>query len=254
MIIDTHSHIYYDKYEKDIDDVINNAVDAGVKKIICVAINLETAEKCYNLTQKFSSVYMTAGIHPHETNKIPENYLKEIEKFLDYKKTVGLGEIGLDYHYNFSNPKVQIKYYIEQLELAKEYQLPTVVHCRESENDIYQGIINTKSNCGVIHCFTGDYDYAKKIIDTGYKISFTGLITFTGETYKEVIKKIDLSNIMVETDSPYLAPKPKRGKRNEPKNVRFVIEQISKWKKLPFDDIAKKTTTTALNIFSKLNN
>ena len=137
MIVDTHCHIYYDKYNKDINDVINNAIDAGVKKIICVAVNLETAEKCFNLSQKFSSVYMTAGIHPSETGSTPNNYLKEIENFLDYKKTVGLGEIGLDYHYTFSNPKVQIKHYIEQLELAKAYQLPTVVHCRESENDIY---------------------------------------------------------------------------------------------------------------------
>ena len=230
MIVDTHCHIYYDKYNKDINDVINNAIDAGVKKIICVAVNLETAEKCFNLSQKFSSVYMTVGIHPSETGSTPNNYLKEIENFLDYNKTVGLGEIGLDYHYNFSNPKVQIKHYIEQLELAKAYQLPTVVHCRESENDIYDGIIKSKSNYGVIHCFTGNYDFAKKIIEVGYKISFTGLITFTGETYKDVIKKIDLSNIMVETDSPYLTPKPYRGKRNEPKNVRLVIEQISKWK------------------------
>ena len=253
MIVDTHCHIYYDKYNKDINDVINNAIDAGVKKIICVAVNLETAEKCFNLSQKFSSVYMTVGIHPSETGSTPNNYLKEIENFLDYKKTVGLGEIGLDYHYNFSNPKVQFKHYIEQLELAKAYQLPTVVHCRESENDIYDGIIKSKSNYGVIHCFTGNYDFAKKIIEIGYKISFTGLITFTGETYKDVIKKIDLSNIMVETDSPYLTPKPYRGKRNEPKNVRLVIEQISKWKKLPFDEIARKTTNNALNFFSKLN-
>ena len=254
MIIDTHSHIYYDKYDHDINDVINNAIDSGIKKIICVAVDLPSADKCYKLAETFPSVYITAGIHPHEASNTPKNYLKEIESFFSYKKTVGLGEIGLDYHYNFSKPEIQLPIYIEQLELAKEYNLPAVIHCREAENDILEGIISTESNHGVIHCFSGNYEFATKIIATGYKISFTGLITFTGDSFKNVIEKVDLSNIMVETDSPYLTPKPNRGKRNEPKNVRYVIDQISKWKKLPFKEIANKTTNTAFNVFPKLKN
>tara|TARA_Y100001968_G_C19384928_1_gene732363 strand:+ start:110 stop:874 length:765 start_codon:yes stop_codon:yes gene_type:complete len=254
MIIDTHSHIYYDKYNLDIDEVINRAIDLNIKKIICVAVDLESAEKCFNLSEKFSSVYMTAGIHPHDSKNIPKNYLTQIETYLNYKKNVGLGEIGLDYHYNFSDPATQLPIFIEQLELAKTYDLPAVIHCREAENDILNGIISTNSNKGVIHCFSGDYTFAKNILNTGYKISFTGLITFTGELYKEVIQEIDLSNIMVETDSPYLTPKPNRGKRNEPKYVRYVVDQISKWKNLSFDDVANQTTKTALNVFPKLLN
>ena len=254
MIIDTHSHIYYDKYDHDIDDVINRAIDSDIKKIICVAVDLESAEKCFNLAEKFPCVYMTAGIHPHDAKNIPKNYLNQIETYLNYKKNVGLGEIGLDYHYNFSDPQIQLPIYIDQLELAKAYNLPSVIHCREAENDILDGIITTKSNQGVIHCFSGDYNFAKKILNTGYKISFTGLITFTGESYKKVIQEIDLSNIMVETDSPYLTPNPNRGKRNEPKFVKYVVEQISKWKNLSFNDVSDETTKTALNVFPKLLN
>jgi len=254
MIIDTHSHIYYDKFNLDINEVINRAIDAGVKKIICVAVDISTAEKCFDICEKYSSIYMTAGIHPHESQKVPKDYLKTIESFLNYPKTVGLGEIGLDYHYNFSQPEIQIPIYIEQLELAKNYNLPSVIHCREAEQDILDGIVSTKSKKGVIHCFSGNYDFATKIIKTGYKISFTGLITFTGNTFKKVIEKIDLSNIMVETDSPYLTPHPNRGKRNEPQYVRYVVEQISKWKNLPFKEIENQTTKTALQLFSKLSN
>jgi TatD DNase family protein len=254
MIIDTHSHIYYDKYNLDIDEVINRAIDADIKKIICVSVDLPSVEKCFKLSEKFPLVYMTAGIHPHEADKVPKDYLKQIESFLNYQKTVGLGEIGLDYHYNFSDPNIQLPIYIEQLELAKTYNLPAVIHCREAENDILEGIISTKSNKGVIHCFSGNYNFAKNILNTGYKISFTGLITFTGDSFKKVIEKVNLSDIMVETDSPYLTPKPNRGKRNEPKNIRYVVDQISKWKNLPFEEIAAKTTKTAYNVFPKLKN
>ena len=253
-LIDTHAHIYYDKFINDIEEVIERAMAVNVSKIICVAVDLDTAEKSLKISEKYKNVYLSAGIHPHEAKNISKDFEKELEPFYAHPKTVAVGEIGLDYHYNISSPKEQKFIYIAQLELAKSLGLPVIVHCRNAEQDVLKGILNTKSNNGVIHCFSGNLDFATKILKTGFKISFTGLITFTGDKYKNVIESVDLSNIMVETDSPYLTPIPNRGKRNEPAYVRIVAEKIAEWKNISIDTVSKETTKTAYNVFTKLNN
>ena len=253
-LIDTHSHIYYDQYKEDLSEVLDRAAEFNVEKIICVAVDIKTANECLKLTQKYTNIYMSAGIHPHESKEAPKDFQKQLEPFFSHPKTVAVGEIGLDYHYNFSDPSTQMPIFLGQLELAKSVGLPTIVHCREAENDILNGIKITKSNKGVIHCFSGGTGFAKQILRTGYKISFTGLITFTGTSFKDVIKTVDLTDIMIETDSPYLTPIPFRGKRNEPGNVRFIAQQIADWKNISFDLVAKSTTKTAYKVFPKLIN
>ena len=246
--IDTHSHIYYDKYEHDLDEVINRAQDNNIKNIICVGVDLPSSKKSIKLAETYDSVYATVGFHPHESKETEKNYLNEIKILLKHPKVVALGEIGLDFYYNHSDKKIQLKVYEEQLELAKSMKKPAIIHNRMADNDIYNILKSTKSSNAVIHCFTGNYNYAKKILDLGIYLSFTGIITFAKEL-ENTVKKVPLDRIMIETDAPYLAPVPNRGKRNEPSMVKYIAEKISNIKKIPIEEVAKITTKTAQQFF-----
>ena len=253
ILIDTHTHIYYDDYSGRMDDVIQAAADNGVEKIISVGVDLATSEECIKLSEKYPSVYAACGYHPHEAAKAPRGYLYELEEFYAHTKVVAVGEIGLDYHYNFSEPRDQKKVYLEQLEMASSLDLPAVVHCRQSDDDILSGIQQSGHSYGVIHCFASDLDFANSILKTGFCISFTGIITFVKEL-EEVVKTIPLDKMMVETDSPYLSPKPHRGKKNEPAYVMHVAEKIAHLKEIGVEEVANATTKTAYNLFARLKN
>ena len=251
-LIDTHAHIYYEDYAERINEVIQAAADNGVEKIITVGVDLQSSEECVKLTEQYSSVFATCGYHPHEASKAPKGYLYELEQFYKHPKVVAVGEIGLDYHYNFSDPKIQNRVYREQLEMAKALELPAVVHCRESDDDILNCIQEVSSSSGVIHCFASNVEFANAILDTGFHISFTGMITFVKDL-EEVVREVPLGKIMVETDSPYLSPKPHRGKQNQPANVLHIAEKIAELKEIGLEEVAESTTQTTLNLFKKLN-
>jgi len=246
-LIDTHSHIYYDKYD-DIDEVIDRAVENNISKIICVGVDIESSHKSVKLAEKYDMVFSTAGYHPHESKDTDTQYLKEIEELLKHEKVVALGEIGLDFFYEHSDKKTQIRVFEEQLELAKSLDMPCIIHNRESDKELLESITKTKNSNGVIHCFASNLEFAQKLINLNFHLSFTGLITFVDEL-KEVVENIPLEKIMVETDSPYLTPVPHRGKRNEPYMVKYVAEEIAKIKNLSIDDVAIKTTQTAKEFF-----
>ena len=250
-LIDTHAHIYYEDYSERIDNVVQSARDNGVEKIISVGVDLQSSEECIKLAEKYDSVYATCGIHPHEADKAQRRYLYELEQFYEHPKVVAVGEIGLDYHYDFSERKTQRKIYHEQLEMANSLHLPAVVHCRESDDDILRGIQESDQKSGVIHCFASNLDFAEKILKTGFYLSFTGLITFVKEI-EEVVREVPLNKMMVETDSPYLSPKPHRGKKNEPAFVVHVAEKIAELKEISLDEVAEITTETAYSLFKKL--
>tara|TARA_B110000467_G_C18292529_1_gene465772 strand:- start:50 stop:811 length:762 start_codon:yes stop_codon:yes gene_type:complete len=249
--IDTHCHIYMDRFDKDRDDVIQRAIDNGVERMICIGVDLDSSEKSVNIAEKYPQVFATAGIHPHEAKNAPPRYLHELEQFYHHPKVVAVGEIGLDFHYNFSDIKEQITIYNEQLEIATSVNLPAVVHCRESDDEILNGIIKSKNGYGVIHCFASTLSFSQQILKAGFHLSFTGLITFVKELEK-VVKETPLERMMLETDSPYLAPTPHRGKRNEPFYVKEVASKVAKLKNLPLEDIVKQTTRSAELFFKKL--
>lgn len=247
-LIDTHSHIYYDTYKDNLDEIINRAKNNNIKKIICVGVDLKTSEQSIKIAEKYNCVYATVGYHPHDSQKTDKNYLKEIERLYSHDKVVAIGEIGLDYYYKHSPKKIQQKIFNEQLELAKSLNAPVVIHNRLSDTDLLNSLKEQKISNGVIHCFASNLDFAKSIINLGLFISFTGLITFVKDL-EEVVEGISINNIMIETDSPYLTPIPNRGKTNEPYMVKYIAEKISSIKKIPLDEVVKKTTSTANNFF-----
>ena len=246
--IDTHCHIYYDKYQNDITDVINRAKDKNIKHIICVGVDLESSEKSIILSDQYESVFATVGYHPHESKLAVDSYLDKMLELLKHPKAVAIGEIGLDYYYKHSDKKTQIKVFREQLELAKDLDMPVVIHNRESDKDLYDNLKNLKINNGVIHCYSSDIKYANKIFDLGLLVSFTGILTFS-KSLQAVVKEIPLEKMMIETDSPYLTPIPFRGKRNEPHMVSLVAEKIAEIKNISIDEVAHVTTETAKNFF-----
>ena len=251
MLIDTHSHIYYDKYNNDFNEVLDRANDRGVKKIICVGTDLESSIKSLEISNKYENIYCAIGYHPHESSKAEKGYLNEIEKMSKENKVVAIGETGLDYYYNYSDSNTQKKRFIEQIELANSLKLPVIIHNRDSDDDLYN-ILKKYHPKGVIHCFSSTTDYAIKILKLGILLSFTGIITFKNSTLGDVIEQINLSNIMVETDSPYLTPEPHRGKRNEPSYVYYVAKKIAEIKNVPIEEVINRTTKNALDLFYKI--
>ena len=252
-MIDTHCHLYDKKLYTNLDEIIANASEANINKMICIGDNLITSEQSIQLSEKYPNIYATIGIHPHEAKNAPENYLDIIKQKNEHNKVVAIGEIGLDYHYNFSAPNIQKKIFLEQLKLAKTLNLPAVIHCRDSYEDLYEIILKSKNTKGVIHCFSGNLEFAHKIIELGYYISFTGMITFVKEL-EHIIKNVDLKHILVETDSPYLAPVPYRGKVNQPAYVNKVAEKIADIKNISIQEVDTVTSNNASLLFNKLSN
>jgi len=246
-LIDTHCHIYYDKYH-DIDEVIERALENNISKMICVGVDLDSSEKSIKLAEKYDMVYATAGYHPHESKDAKQDYIKQLESFLEHEKVIALGEIGLDFFYEHSDRKTQIKIFEQQLELAKSLNMPCVIHNRESDNNLLRSIKRTNNSNGVIHCFASNNKLAKELIDFGMHLSFTGLITFDNQL-NDVIKNVPLEKMMLETDSPYLTPVPHRGKRNEPYMVKYVAEKIASIKNISLSDVAIQTSKTAKIFF-----
>jgi TatD DNase family protein len=252
-MIDTHCHLYDLKLYNQLDQIILNAKNANIEKMICIGDRISTSEKSVQIAEKYNNIYASVGIHPHEAKEVTIDYRNELKNKAHHKKVVAIGEIGLDYHYNFSDPTIQKKIFMEQLELANELDLPAIVHCRESDDDLYNCIKDSKNHKGVIHCFASNLDFAKKIIELGYLISFTGMVTFV-KSLEPVIKEINLSNIMIETDAPYLAPVPFRGKINQPAYVIEIAKKIAQIKKIELEEVIEQTTKNAYSLFKKLSN
>jgi len=252
MMIDTHCHINDIKYDLDVKEVISRAVESGVEKMICVGTDLKTSEKAIELADKYSEIYATVGYHPHESKDAEKGYLYEFEEMSKNPKVVAIGESGLDYHYNISPENIQKKIFREQIELAQDIKIPIIMHNRNSSDDLLSIIESTNLEYGVVHCFSENWEVANTLISKNIKLSFTGMVTFVKEPICEVLEKIDLKDFFLETDSPYLAPTPHRGKRNEPSLIKFIAEYIADIKQISSEEIIKQTTKNALDFFKKM--
>lgn len=257
MFIDTHAHLFYPNFNEDIDEVILKIKNAGVDFVIVPATDIPTSYQTIELCEKYDFVYGTVGVHPHETKNWDDSFLTEIENLSKHKKIVGIGEIGLDYYYDFSPKEKQIQAFKSQINLALKLNLPIVVHNRESDEDIMQIIREFKSTPlkAQFHCFNGSLENAKELIQMNHFISFVGNITFKkADALRNIVSNVNLNNVMIETDSPFMTPVPFRGKRNDPSNVKYIAQQIAELHNKSIEEIARITSNNAINFFKLTDN
>ena len=243
-MIDTHAHIYSEYY--DIDDLIKKLKSNSIIKVINNSTNNEDMLEVIELSKKYRNFLLPSiGIHPEFVN----NYdLNKMETIIKNNKVYAIGEIGLDYYWVKDNKEEQKNLFISQIKLANKYNLPVIIHSRDSIQDCLN-IIKENRCRGIIHCFSGSYEMAKEFIKYGFKLGIGGVLTFKNSKLSEVIKKIDLKDIVLETDSPYLTPEPYRGKTNDPSNVYYVAKKISEIKEIDIEKVIKQTTQNAIDIF-----
>ncbi|HQF43677.1 MAG TPA: YchF/TatD family DNA exonuclease [Ignavibacteriaceae bacterium] len=252
MFVDTHAHLFFENFKDDIDEVINRSAQNGVDYIIVPATDIKTAKEAIALSEKYEQIYATVGVHPHDTKDWNDSLIKEIEELTMHPKVVGIGEIGLDYYYDFSPKEQQIKAFKAQLDLSLKLELPVVIHNRDSDEDMMK-IIQDYCGTGLkaqFHCFNASLDDAIEFMRMNHFISFTGNITYKkSDSLREILKSVNLNHLLLETDSPFMTPVPFRGKRNEPANVKYVAQQVADVHKLSIEDVGRITSLNTFRFF-----
>ena len=277
-LFDSHAHYDDDKFNEDREDVLNKIFDSGVTKLISAGYSLEASKKAVDLAKKYDFIYATAGISPNDipgeeleeeklelkteeekkilfeqSFQIFSQYLKEIEELAKNKKVVAIGEIGLDYHWNKQNKELQKKVFIAQIELANKLNLPIVIHTREAVMDTLDILKNIQRPIrpGVFHCCPLNIELVKEAIKIGFYISFAGPVTFkSSKNAKEVAQLVPIDRILLETDSPYLAPEPVRGTRNDSRNIKYIAQKIAEFKNISMESLAKEAYENTKRVFN----
>lgn len=252
MFVDTHAHLFYENFKDDLDEVIQRAKDNFISYIIIPATDIQTAKTAINLSEKYDFIFSAVGVHPHETKDWNKKLLEEIKSLSSHEKVVAIGEIGLDYYYDFSPKEKQIEAFKDQIELAIELDKPIIVHNRDSDSDM-MNIISSYCSTGLkaqFHCFNASLEHAIEYIKMNHFISFTGNITYKkSDELRRILKVIDINHLLLETDSPFMSPVPYRGKRNEPSYITYTAKLIAEIKKLSADDIGRITSLNAFRMF-----
>ena len=269
MLVDTHCHLNFNTFDEDRDLVVQRAVKSGVDRILNPGIDIKTSQQAIELANRFPNVYAAIGIHPNELKSWNESSIEQLRQMANNPKVVAIGEIGLDYYRNKSSKELQTIAFKSQLELAAELDLPIIIHSRNVSQIDQRAMKNLLSilsdwvkslksknlriqtRPGVLHSFSSDIEYAESAAQLNFLIGITGPVTFKNAVeLREVVSIIRLDSLLIETDSPFLTPHPFRGKRNEPANVRFIAEEISNIKKLPFEQVVQKTGKNAKRLFN----
>ena len=255
MITDSHCHLDYPKLYDQLDDIVKRAEYNQVKYLLTICTTLKSFERIKLIVMKYKNIYGTFGIHPHVSEKytqVDSKFILNIKK--KYNKIIGIGETGLDFYYSHSDKKILKKSFIEHISAASQLNIPIIVHSRNAEVDTYEILKSESKNSNLkvlIHCFTGSRDFAKKLIDLNFYISVSGIITFKKSIeLADTVSSIPMENLLVETDSPYLAPLPYRGKDNEPSYIIHTVEKLSQIKKLPNESIVINTTNNFMKLFN----
>lgn len=252
MIFDTHAHYDDGQFEEDRHELLMSMDAAGVKRIVNNCANWASIDKTIKLTEDYPFVYGAVGIHPDHVDELNEERLEKIREVSRLEKMVAIGEIGLDYHWMVSPKEVQKKWLIRQLELAKEENLPVVIHSRDAAQDTFD-IMKEYHACatpGVIHCYSGSVEMAREYVKMGYYIGVGGVVTFkNSKTLKNVVEEIPLSHIVLETDCPYLSPAPFRGKRNSSDRLPYVVEMIAALKQCSMEEVERVTWENACRLY-----
>lgn len=252
-MIDSHCHLDFHDFDRDRDEVFQRASEAGVGKIINPGSDFASCQRAVDLAERYSEVFAAVGIHPHDAQQITKESLAELRVMLNNPKTVAIGEIGLDYFKMHNEKTLQKEAFIRQLELAKEFDKPLIIHAREANADILE-ILDKYSFRGVFHCFGSDWNFAQQVLARGFLIGITGIVTYpNAKNIQEVARNVPLEKLLIETDAPFLAPQKYRGQRNEPAFVTEVAQKIAELKGVPIAKIVAATTRNAENLFSMNN-
>ncbi|RST71124.1 TatD family deoxyribonuclease [Siminovitchia acidinfaciens] len=252
MLFDTHVHLNDEQFNEDLQEVIERAKEAGVSYMVVVGFNRPTIEKAIILVEEYDFLYASIGWHPVDAIDMTDEDLAWIEEMAVHPKVVALGEMGLDYHWDKSPQDVQKEVFRRQIGLAKKLKLPIIIHNRDATEDVVQILREEKAEevGGIMHCFSGSAETAKECVEMNFHISLGGPVTFkNAKKPKKVAMEVPLDRLLIETDCPYLAPHPYRGKRNEPAYVKLVAEQIAELKEISYEEVAKKTTENAMKLF-----
>ena len=253
ILTDTHTHLYSEAFIEDRNKVIRRALDEKIQRFFIPAIDSQTTQAMYDLEKAYpSNIFLMMGLHP--TSVKPENHTQELEHVkseLDRRKFYGVGEIGIDLYWDKSTLRIQQEAFHKQIEWAKQLDLPIVIHCREAFDEIFEVLEEHKGDdlYGIFHCFTGNLDQAKKAISYGMKLGIGGVVTFKNGKIDQFINQIDLEHIVLETDSPYLTPKPFRGKRNESSYVIYIAKKLADLYSIPLEQLAEITTKNSKDVF-----
>ncbi|HUH66723.1 MAG TPA: TatD family hydrolase [Syntrophales bacterium] len=251
ILADSHAHLEMRDFDRDRDEVVKRAEDAGVALIVTVGTTLDDCRKAVSIAGKYEGIYAAVGIHPHDVKDIGNGTYDSLKKLAKMDKVVAFGEIGLDFFRNLSPRETQIMRFEEQLEVAAEIGLPVIIHDREAHKETVSILVARKpKHGGVIHCFSGDKRMASQCLDMGFYISIPGAITFgKPEKLGDVVRHIPLERLLVETDAPYITPVPNRGKRNEPAYVVHTARKVAEIKSVPFEELARATYQNTKDVF-----
>ncbi|MGN1310595.1 MAG: TatD family hydrolase [Clostridia bacterium] len=250
-LFDTHSHYNDEKFDKDREELIKQTYEAGITKFVCAGYNVKSSKEAVKIANKYEYVYSICGISPNDLEDYNEENISKIRDLAVDKKNVAIGEIGLDYYWNKENKEIQKQAFIKQINLANELNLPIVIHSRDAVQDTIDILKENKVNKkGIFHCCQLNKFLVEEGLKLGFYISFAGPITFkNSKNAEEIIKLVQNDKILIETDSPYLAPEPVRGTRNDSRNVKYIAEKIAYFKQMPVEKIAKITYENAMKIF-----
>lgn len=251
-LFDTHCHLMSSSYENlEISKILRDAKEAGVSKLCCVGYDFITSQKAIEIAGAHHNVYAAIGIHPNDVSQHSLNHLDELTKMAHSNRIVGIGEIGLDYFHQKTSPEVQKKWFIAQLKIALQFDLPVIIHCRDAYSDCLQILKKYNIKRGVMHCFLGTAREAQLFIKQGLLISFSGVVTFKNAgVLLETVKSVPVSHIVVETDAPYLAPAPYRGRINFPMYIGYTAKKIADLKKINYEEFVRITSHNANKLFT----
>ncbi len=265
VFIDSHAHLVHEDFGEELPDVLARARSAGVERFVVPGTDVRSSEASLSLARDEKGVYAAVGIHPHDVSKAESGDLDRIRELCSGEGTVAVGEIGLDYYYDFSPPELQKEYFAGQLEIASDAGLPVIVHTRESMDDavaiVREHVMRRPDWCsddsgahrGVFHCFTGTADQARELFGLGFYVSFPGILTFKRSPVAELFAEIGMERVLLETDAPYMAPVPLRGKRNEPSYMLHTAVKMSELSGRPIEEVAATTRRNTLTLFKRMN-